>query len=395
MASPNDWARAIATTIVQHTREEEIAVFRRFKVFSMLEASGNILMNQNGRGFDWNVRFRNAPVTGNTGDTPRTFNRVNMWKRAELPWRGFTTTDLIYRRELLENRGQAALVNVASQMAQRLQESLEQYLAYQPYVDGNASGNENFFHGMLSFLGYSNSSGTAQTINSSSGQITVTNPAVARTADATDKFGFPQDNYAGLDTSLGAYGGGRLRPAVGADRGVFPDVPVTEDFDFYSPIIVNYTSTSFPGATGKWDGNNGTAIAATREGIHQCKRNDTKESQIDMVVLDRKLFIGYLNLLESKERALVTRENGLRQFGYNDVFEQDGVEITTEAAVPNGLGFGMSIGNMELRCLEDQLFMAEGPYFSEETQAFRYACSTLGNFRFKSPRNFFLLAPIT
>jgi hypothetical protein len=386
MASPNDWARAIATTIVQHTREEEIAVFRRFKVFSMLEASGNILMNQNGRGFDWNVRFRNAPVTGNTGDTPRTFNRVNMWKRAELPWRGFTTTDLIYRRELLENRGQAALVNVASQMAQRLQESLEQYLSYQPYVDGNASGNENFFHGMLSFLGYTGTVDSTLT--------TASNPAQKRTSsNAADKFGFPSDNYAGLSTELGYYGGGRLRPASGSDVGVFPDVPVTEDFDFYAPIIINYTSTSYTG-TASWGGTTGTAVSATREGIHQCKRNDTRESQIDMVVLDRKLFIQYLNNLESKERALVTRENGLRQFGYNDVFEQDGVEITTEAAVPGGLGFGMSIGNMELRCLEDQLFMAEGPYFSEETQAFRYACSTLGNFRFKSPRNFFLLAPI-
>lgn len=385
MASPNDWARAIATTIVQHTREEEIAVFRRFKVFSMLEASGNILMNQNGRGFDWNVRFRNAPVTGNSGDTPRTFNRVNMWKRAELPWRGFTTTDLIYRRELLENRGQAALVNVAGQMAQRLQESLEQYLSYQPYVDGNASGNENFFHGALSFLGYDG------TIDST--QTSATSPAIKRTGNAGDKFGFPSDTYAGLQTNLGAYGGGRLRPAAGADLGVFPDVPVSEDFDYYSPIIINYTSTAFTG-TASWGGTGGTAVAATREGIVQCKRNDTRESQIDMVVLDRKLFIQYLNNLESKERAIVTRENGLRSFGYQDVFEQDGCEITTEAAVPSGLGFGMSIGNMELRCLEDQLFMAEGPYFSEETQAFRYACSTLGNFRFKSPRNFFLLAAI-
>ena len=124
MASPTDWSRVIATTIVQHLREEELTTFRKFKIFAMLESSGNVLMNQSGRGFDWNVRYRNAPVTGNTGDTPRTFSRVNMWKRAELPWRGFTTTDAIYRREMLENRGQQALVDVASKMAERLQESL-------------------------------------------------------------------------------------------------------------------------------------------------------------------------------------------------------------------------------------------------------------------------------
>jgi hypothetical protein len=383
MASPNDWARAIATTIVQHTREEEIAVFRRFKVFTMLEASGNILMNQSGRGFDWNVRYRNAPVTGNTGDTPRTFSRTNMWKRAELPWRGFTTTDSIYRRELLENRGKEALVNVASQMAQRLQESLEQYLSYQPYVDGNASGNENFFHGALSFLGYD---GTLDEDGPSAKQQDTTASGNYK-GGTGDRFGFPTDTYAGLSTQLGYYGGGRLN----ATSGVFPDVPVDPEFDFYSPIIVNYNASGWKNKR-TWADN---CIQATREGIVQCKRNDSKESQIDMVVLDRKLFIQYLNQLESKERAIITRENGLRSFGYADVFEQDGCEICHETAVPSGLGFGLSIGNMELRCLENQLFMAEGPYFSEETQAYRYACSTLGNMRFKSPRNFFLLAPVT
>jgi hypothetical protein len=39
--------------------------------------------------------------------------------------------------------------------------------------------------------------------------------------------------------------------------------------------------------------------------------------------------------------------------------------------------------------------VAEGPFYSEETQSYRYACSTLGNFRFRSPRNFFTLAPVT
>ena len=95
MASPTDWSRVIGTTIVNHLREEELTTFRKFKIFAMLESSGNVIMNQSGRGFDWNVRYRNAPVSGNTGDTPRTFSRVNMWKKAELPWRGFTTTDAI------------------------------------------------------------------------------------------------------------------------------------------------------------------------------------------------------------------------------------------------------------------------------------------------------------
>ena len=367
MASPTDWSRVIATTIVNHLREEEVATFRKFKVFALLESSGNVIMNQSGRGFDWNVRFRNAPVTGNTGDTPRTFSRVNMWKRAELPWRGFTTTDSIYRREMLENRGQQALVDVAGKMAERLQESLEQHLSYQPYRDGNASGAENDFHGMESFLQY------AGTVDE-----TASGPFTARTSGNTaDRFGYPTGNYAGLNCQLGYYGGDR----IGSSTARWPNCPVDPEADFWSPVVINYNASLFGGSD--WKTN---CVFAMREGIHQCKRNDSKEAQIDLVVLDRAMYIQFLNSYKSQDRIAVTKENGLTL---------DNVEVTSEYAVPPGKGYGMSIGNMELRCLENQLMVAEGPFFAEETQSYRYACSTLGNFKYRSPRNFFLLAPVT
>lgn len=377
MASPTDWSRVIATTIVNHLREEEVNTFRKFKVFAMLESSGNVVMNQSGRGMDWNVRFRNAPVTGNTGDTPRTFSRVNMWKRAEIGWRGFTTTDSIYRREMLENRGQQALVDVAGKMAERLQESLEQHLSYQPYRDGNASGSENDFHGLESFLSYDG---------------TVSEDAAAgvfdkRTSSNTaDRFGYPNDNYAGLSCQLGYYGGDR----IGSSTAKWPNVPVDPEADFWSPVIINYNASSFGGST--WKDN---CVFAIREGIHQCKRNDTKDAQIDLVVIDRAMYIQFLNQYKNQERIVVSKENGLKALGFSDVVTLDNVEITSEYAVPPGRGYGMSVGNMELRCLENQLMVAEGPFFAEETQSYRFACSTLGNFKFKSPRNFFLLANVT
>lgn len=378
MASPTDWSRVIGVTIVNHLREEEVATFRKFKVFSMLESSGNVVMNQSGRGFDWNIRFRNAPVTGNTGDTPRTFSRVNMWKRVSLPWRGFTTTDAIYRREMLENRGQQALVDVASKMAERLKESLEQHLSYQPYRDGNAVGAENDFHGIESFMGYTAST----TVDETSSSVA----ASRNSSNTADRYGYPDGTYADLQCRLGYYGGGR----IGSTIGTWPNVPVDPELDFWSPVLINYNATSFGGQN--WSAN---CVQALREGIHQCKRNDSKDSQIDMVLLDRQLYIKFLNKYSEKERIVISKENGLKSLGFSDVVTLDGVEISSEYAIPAGKGYGMSIGNMELRCLENQLMVAEGPFYSEETQSYRYACSTLGNFKFKSPRNFFLLAPIT
>jgi hypothetical protein len=374
MASSTDWARSIGTTIVNYLREEELTTFRKFKVFAALEGSGNVVMNQGGLGLNWQVRYRNQPVTGNNGETPRVFARQNLWVDANLPYRGYQVTDSIYKKEMLENRGQQALINVAGKMASRLQESMEQHLAKEVWIDGNRAGNELRFHGIESMMAID-------------GTVDITN-GTKRAANAADMFGWPADSYAGLNTGLGAVAGSQL-------EGVWPNGVCDPEYDFYSPIVVNTTSTAFKPLTGAtsstWFDN---CVVATREGIHQAKRNDTRESQIDMVILDRKMFIEYLTKLDSKERAIVTRTNGLKSYGFNDVFEQDGVEISTEYAVPAGCGYGLSINNMELRCMEGSLMTAEGPFYNEDTQAYRYVVSVLANLKFRSPRNFFKLQAI-
>lgn len=376
MSSSTDWARSIATTIVNHLREEEIASLRKFKVFAALEGSGNIRTNMSGRGFDWEIQYRNHTPSGNNGETPRTFARQNLWKRAELEYRGAQVTDAIYKREMLENRSAQALVNVAGKMASRLLTSMEQYLAREWLQDGYAAGNELRFHGIESFLG------TNGTVNITSGTS-----VSQRAANAADPFAYPTDTYAGLSTTLGAYGGSQI-------AGNWPNGYADPEFDFFTPVIVNYTSSYFGATT--WKDN---CVKAIREALHQTRRNDTKEDQIDMVLLDRRLFIDMLNTLDAKERVIVSRTNGLRSYGFTDVFELDGVEISQEGSIgataaSANAGYGLAIGNMELLCMEGQLMTSEGPFYDEITQQYRYVVSTLGNLKFKSPRNFFKLAAL-
>lgn len=375
MPSSTDWARSIGTTIINYLREEELTTFRKFKVFAALEASGNVVMNQGGRGIDWQVRYRNQPVQGNNGETPRVFSRQNLWVDAQLPYRGYQVTDSIYKKEMLENRGQQALINVAGKMAGRLQESMEQHLAKEVYIDGNLAQNSLRFHGLESFFGTdADTPGASSTVNITSG-------AKRSGGNNADMFFWPQDNYAGISTALGGVAGSQL-------TGVWPNGTADPEYDFYSPIIVNYTSSAFGGASNTWADN---CKVAMREAIHQTKRNDTRESEIDMIVLDRKLYIQFLNKQEGNERILVTRQNGLKSFGFNDVVELDGVEVTTEYAVPANCGYGLSIQNMELRCMEGSLMTAEGPFYNEDLQSYRYVVSALANLRFRSPRNFFKL----
>lgn len=375
MPSSVDWARSIGTTLVTHLKEEEQTTFRKFKVFAALEGSGNVSMNNGGRGMDWQIRYKNQPVTGNNGETPRVFSRHSLWQRAYLPYRGYTVTDQITKREMLENRGAQALIDVAGKMASRLQESMQEHLASEVYVDGNAPGNELRFHGLESIFAVD---GTISTGPIANGDQT---PAGQRRVggNAADPFFWPKGEYAGLSTELGAVAGS-LRA-----EGSWPYVAADPEYDYYSPLVCNYESTYFGGATASWKDQ---CLEAIREAVHYAKRNDTRESQIDMILLDRKLYIDLLNRLDARERAIVTKTNGLRSYGFSDVVEIDGIEASTEYAVPAGTGYGLSIGNLELKCMEGQLMTAEGPYYNEELQSYRYCVSVLANMKMKSPRNF-------
>lgn len=372
MPSSTDWARTIGTTLVTHLKEEELTTFRKFKVFAALEANGKVAMNQGGRGFDWQVRYRNQPVTSNNGESPRVFARHNLWQRAYLPYRGYTVTDMVTKREMLENRGAQALIDVAGKMASRLQESMQEHLSKEIYIDGNKAGNENRWHGLESIFGVAQTGGANDTVN-------VTDGTRRTGGNAADPFLWPSDEYAGLRTDLGNIAGSQL------EAGSWPYVAVDPEYDYYSPIICNYTSTYFGGATATWKDQ---CIEAIREAVNHAKRNDTRENQIDMILLDRRLYIQFLNRLDARERAIVSKSNGLRSYGFGDVVEIDGIEVSTEYAIPSGVGYGLSIGNMEMKCMESQLMVAEGPYYNEELQAHRFAVSVLANIKMKSPRNF-------
>ena len=370
MASSVDWARSIGTTLTLHLKEEEQTTFRRYKVFAALQANGNVAMNQGGRGFDWQVRYRNVPVSTYTGESPRVFARHALWQRANLPYRGYSVQDQITKREMLENRGQAQLIDVAGKMSNRLRESMEQHLSREVFIDGEASGNENRWHGLESMFGING------TVNVSTG--------AQRTANAADPFGFPADTYAGLNTGLGQYAGSQLA------TGSWPQVPVDAEYDFWSPLVCNYTSTFFGGQNPTWQLQ---CIEAIRTAVNHAKRNDTKENQIDMILLDRSLYIQFLNRLDARERAIVTKTNGLKSYGF-DAVEIDGIEVASDYGCPPGVGYALSIGNMEMKVMTGQLLEAEGPFYNEELSAYRYSVSCLANIKMKSPRNFVKFAAL-
>ena len=371
--NPVAFSRTAATTLANHIREVEESMLRNYQMGALLEAGGRVNYNNSGEGFDWPVQYRLHKVEGNTGETQRNFARRNLWKTASLEFRGYQTTDSMYYREFRSNKGPEGVVKVFDNFVERLETSLTQGLGGEYYVDGSASGNENSWHGLESIFVLNG------TVDSTSG--------AQRSANAADIVGYPNDTYAALSTVLGNYGG------ENESGQYWPDGIADAEYDFWSPLVVNYTTThaDLPSSTNTWAGQGDEAM---RYAIINAQRNTSKNGQITNILLARDLYMGLLNIIDTKERIQISSEQSLRALGFKNVLNFDGIEVSWEAAIASGVGYGINYDNIELKSMDESLLRSEGPEYDIHSQSFNAVVSTLSNLKFSSPRNFFKLAAL-
>lgn len=366
-SASNEWARVAHTTIRNYLKGEEEAVMRNRKVFAMLKKRGRIKFNADGDGIDWKVRYRRAPMVTNNGEQTVDFVRQNRHLSAYLDYEGYLVADQITKRERLKNRSNRAIIKIFSRMLPLLTEDIQDQFAEELYIDSSATGNSNRMSGIESMFAYDG------TINLTTG--------VQRAFDASDVVGSPNDTYAGIVTNLGTHGG---TWSTGGVDSTWPFGKGDEARDFWTPVVVNYNSTEFTGSTFEEN-----AVEALRFGIEAVNsRIKSGVGEMDMILLDRGLFRKYKNTLDSKERINISSNNELKSLGFKDIIEQDGVSISSEYGMPTGVGYGWTLSAMELHSMQSQIFEPEGPYYAEESRAWRFTVDVLGQFKFKSPRHF-------
>lgn len=356
-----DWARVANTTIKDYLKGEEVEILRNRKLTAMLKEKGRITFNHGGTGIDWKIRYRRAPMQGYADMDTVSFVRQNKWKTATLDWRGYTATDSITDMEKEKNKDAQAIVKVFSGMAKSLMEDVEDEFGDEFYIDGNAAANVKRIHGIESFMG---NSGAA-----SGGYIAT-----------------PSDTYAGLSTALAAAGG--------TWTGSWPTGYGTAEYDYFSPLIVDYTDALWQASTKTWAN---TCNEAMRFGIIKGQRNKSKRGALDLILLENELFRLFKENNEAKERIEISRgeKGGLVSLGFTDVVNFEGVDVTTEFGIPSAVGYGFCFGAMELMSMQDQLFKNKGPFYAEESLAWRLLILMLGNIRWTSPRNFLKFAAVT
>jgi len=354
------WERIVNTTIHKYLRDVEVGVLRNRKVTAMLREKGRITFNHSGDLMDWKVRYKRAAMQGYADMDTLTFSRQNRWKTAQLDWRGYAATDSTTKKEKLQNKGTEAIVKVFSEIASNLMEDMEDQFGDEIYIDGNATGNSKRIHGLESFLGN-------------------TTPAAAGYVAP------PSDTYAGILTDLGNYGGSWSQN--GSSQVEWPTGTGDAHYDFWSPLIVDYTDTAWSATTKTWPN---TCREALRYGIIKGRRNKSKRGYLDMIMLENELFRQLEEKIEANERLVVNRGESISlvQLGFTDTIMYEGVEVGYEYGIPTGLGYGLCTECMELCSLQANMFVPEGPDYDISTQSYRFSIDFFGNLKVASPRNF-------
>ena len=356
-----EWQGILNVTLENFLRDVEEDVFRDFKLVAMLQKKGNLKYGMSGNDMRWRIRYRQPPLIGIADADTLTFSRQDRHKQAFIDWRGYAMTDAVTFKEREMNKGKEAIVNRFEELATMMMEDVTERFGYEPYINGYATGNSKRFHGIESFLGVS---GTTAVVGS---------VAMA-----------PSTTYAGLSTVLGNYGG--------SWSGAWPRGTGTAEYDFFSPLILDYTS-SLATASGGWSSATATwaarCLEVLRFGITFSQKNKSKRGMLDFIDLDREMYRLALEALSSKERIMVERsgDEGLVSMGFKDVFNYDGVEVTTEYGIPSGVGYGFNANHVDMNLLTKQMWEARGPDEDIASMAYRFLVYNFGNFRWR-PRYF-------
>ena len=349
-----DWTTIVNTTTSQFLRETEDNIMRQRKLLALMQSKGRVSYNEFGRDLVWRVKYKRAPLVAFADGDTITFSRKDRYKTATLDWRGYQLSDMMSKLDRLKNRSNAQIVDLYGDIAEDMMEDIEEQFGDELYIDGYATGNGRRMHGIESFF----RTGTSPTV---SGVIVLPNSG---------------SKYATLDLRPGATGGNW--------SGTWPSGKGDANYDFWSPVIVDWMATAWGGGSQSWEKN---CVDAMRYGITKARRSKSKRGMLDMYLLNDDLYRVFLGVYDAKEQLNVNRGGGQGLFalGFGDVMNFDGVDVTSEYGVPENTGYGFNTMQMTLRSMQPKLFAVTGPVYSEETMSYRFLIDFFGNCTF-NPR---------
>lgn len=353
----------VNATITRHLREVEDSCMRNRVAFAMFKKKGRVKYNCSGKDTDWRVKYKIPSSQGYSDMEGVDYAVHEKFLVPALDWRARLATDAMSIMQKMMNKGAEAIVNHYATIMPDLEKSLTDGLSADLFIDGNAAANLKLPCGLETMFG------------------TRTTPA------AGDRIAEPGDTYADFATNLGDKGGtwtsdlgtGNYPNATLAND--WPDGQGDYEYDYYSPKLVNWSSTGWDTGSTSWQDNAEYALSQTAT---WCVTSGGKDGALDMFLTTPRM----LNQFKNSQRARQTinvqpTTSPLWALGFRDVMNLDGIDITSDYDVPANTCYGLNFDEMRMDSLNPQLFWNHAPTWDPRTLSDLFVIGFFGQFRFR------------
>ena len=143
--------QVVKTTIPQYMRTIiDETVRERYWLANMMRY-GRFSYNNTGSAMVWNFLYKQIPVTAQVRPTNIIFPDNVYSDQLTLPWRGYFVPESIHYDDLRLNGGPERILDMSGLKMNAMSTSLKAKIAGELYVNGDATGNEDRFHGLGTF----------------------------------------------------------------------------------------------------------------------------------------------------------------------------------------------------------------------------------------------------
>lgn len=351
----DDWVGVAVTTAPKYQKGASDLTMRGRLHMAMLKNRGRFEFGQDGLKLLWDVEYSQPQVESYGGTGTMAFEEHVAHKQYEMPWRGYKASDTMSVLDQLKNKGDSAIVKVFQTKMNRLTKSMRDKLGSEFFNTGDGSGRENSVHGVETFCG------TGTTV-------------------AADLIAKPDDSYGGIDTDLGVTGSWSAA-GTAPNASVATDWPFgsgDSEYDYNTPKLINWSSTSWGTSSQTWESNCWRAIS---QGIAWMAVTGGTDGTPDYCPMAGNLFQGFKNFMETKQRELMPHKEAT-DLGFGNTLNLDGVAIRPEYDVAINTAYLFKMSKITWSCLHDEMLMIEPPVKDPKSgYASLFACFHFGNIK--------------
>lgn len=354
-----EWQGIVVATAKEYLKGAADNTLRDHPLLALLQKYGRIKTNQKGIDRTWNVQFAEHAFNDYGDMAALNFARTDLYKQANFDVRMYVATDAVSYKEAEMCDGPVAIVNRFKETIPKLIKSATNRLPRELFVDGYAAGNGNRLCGLESAFGLA-AGGTV----------------------AGDWIAKNDDTYMGLSTAVGAEGGSwdaNLATALRPNASIAKDWPYGKgdpEFHYWTPRVINYTSTAWTGSAGTWAT---TGRDAVRRGLSTATHGGGKASKPGIVLLATDLIDDFKKQNDGKIQ-INTPSKEMEDLGFPDAMTFEGASLMADCDVPAGSGYALNVNEMELLITTDDLFFTKGPTLDD--LVYKFICGLIGNMRF-------------